>query len=205
MVTRSLLHWFEPIDRKLIREIWGMKGQVLAIAIVIASGVAAYVLSVSTSQALKTSQHQFYTDYRFADVYANFKRAPTSIVSRVKAIDGINQVETRVVANTRLTLKGFSDSVTAQLVSLGMNGDISLNQVYLRQGRLPNPNSSDEAVLSDAFAKAHHLQLGTEMEILINGGPSKVTARTVPPNPGWIPSCTSGSPSVRSYPSATTR
>jgi putative ABC transport system permease protein len=35
------------LDRKLFRDLWHMKGQALAIAMVLASGVATYVMSLS--------------------------------------------------------------------------------------------------------------------------------------------------------------
>ena len=44
------------LDRKMLRDLVGMKGQAVAIAMVIASGVATYIMSLSTLDALKATQ-----------------------------------------------------------------------------------------------------------------------------------------------------
>ena len=36
------------LDRKLVRDLWSLRGQALAIAMVVAGGVATYILSAST-------------------------------------------------------------------------------------------------------------------------------------------------------------
>ena len=45
------------LDRKLLRELWRLRGQAFAVAVVIASGVAVLVMSLSTLEAL----HQLIT------------------------------------------------------------------------------------------------------------------------------------------------
>ena len=44
------------LDLKLFRDLWHMKGQALAIALVIAGGTATYILSSSTLDSLRTTQ-----------------------------------------------------------------------------------------------------------------------------------------------------
>ena len=56
------------IDRKLVRDMVHMWGQILAICAVIACGVATFVMSLSALDALQTSQTTYYDRYRFADV-----------------------------------------------------------------------------------------------------------------------------------------
>jgi ABC-type nitrate/sulfonate/bicarbonate transport system ATPase subunit len=43
------------LDRKLLRDLWRLRGQVLAIALVVASGVAVLVMSLSSIEALETT------------------------------------------------------------------------------------------------------------------------------------------------------
>jgi putative ABC transport system permease protein len=42
----------KALDRELLRDLWGMKGQALAIALIIVSGVTTFVVSLSTLDAL---------------------------------------------------------------------------------------------------------------------------------------------------------
>ena len=58
------------LDKKLFRDLWGMRGQALAIAAVMASGVATFVMSLSTLASLVYSQQAYYDRYRFAEVFA---------------------------------------------------------------------------------------------------------------------------------------
>jgi putative ABC transport system permease protein len=43
------------IDRKLWRDLWWMRGQAAAIAMVIVSGVATFIMSISTLDSLPMS------------------------------------------------------------------------------------------------------------------------------------------------------
>ena len=40
------------LDRKLLRDIWAMRGQVITIALVVAAGMAVFVASISTYDSL---------------------------------------------------------------------------------------------------------------------------------------------------------
>ena len=64
------------LTRKLFRDVLHMWGQALAIALVVACGVATFVLSLSTYHSLGGTRDDYYEDYRFADVFVQAKRAP---------------------------------------------------------------------------------------------------------------------------------
>ena len=74
------------LDRKLLRDLRHSRGQAIAIALVVAAGVAMFVSSLSTLRSLRASQEAFYDRYRFADVFANLKRAPESPDALVRCI-----------------------------------------------------------------------------------------------------------------------
>ena len=81
---------------KLFRDLWLMRGQAMAIMIVIASGVATFAMSISTLDALQRTRNEVYAEYRFSDIFASLKRAPERVIQRIEAIPGIRAVETRV-------------------------------------------------------------------------------------------------------------
>jgi putative ABC transport system permease protein len=163
------------LDRKLWRELWGMKGQALAIAVVIASGVATFVMSLSTWHSLQLTQAVFYRDYHFADVFASLKRAPESLRESIRAIPGVQQVELRIMASANLDLPDYPDPATGRLVSTGQFGESLLNQLYLREGRLVDPAHDDEVVLSEAFAEAHGYRPGGRIAAILNGRRKELT------------------------------
>lgn len=157
------------LERKLWRDLWTLKGQAAAIAVVIAAGVMTLIISVTILDSLALAQQRFYQDFHFADVFADLKRAPDHLVERLQAIPGVNLAETRVQAAVRLEVPGFSDPVRALLLSLPDGRQPLLNQLYLREGRLPESGRHDQVVLSDAFAAAHGLRSGDHLRAVING------------------------------------
>jgi putative ABC transport system permease protein len=48
------------LDRKVLRDLWHLRGQVVAIALVIASGVAVLIMSLSTLEALRRTTDAYY-------------------------------------------------------------------------------------------------------------------------------------------------
>lgn len=146
-----------------------MRGQVLAIALVIVSGVSTFVMFLSTMDSLNRTRDSFYRDSGFADIFASLKRAPESLKERIRDIPGVNLVETRVAADVKLDIPGFSEPVSARLVSLPDYGKPLLNRLYLRAGRLPQPGRDNEVVVSEAFAEAHGFSTGDSFGAVING------------------------------------
>ena len=159
----------KTINIKIFRNLLDIKGQAIAIALVIASGVATFIMSISMMQSLKLTQSTFYKDYRFAEVFASLKRAPESLRLRIQKIPGIDRVETRVFAAVNIDIPDFSDPATGNIISISDSGEPLLNNLYLRQGRLPEPFRENEVVIGESFAKAHKFKPGNELGIIVNG------------------------------------
>ncbi|HSD45472.1 MAG TPA: hypothetical protein VLB87_02585, partial [Pyrinomonadaceae bacterium] len=98
-----------PLDRKIIRDVIHLRGQVVAITLVVACGVAAFVAMRSTYNSLLSSQKLYYERYRFADVFVQLKRAPDSIAPNITNISGVAKAEFRVVADVTLDVPGLEE------------------------------------------------------------------------------------------------
>ena len=146
-----------------------MKGQALAIAMVIVSGVATYVISVSTLDSLRETRAVFYRDFRFAELFVSLKRAPESLAETVRAIPGVDHVETRVLTWANVEVTGFPEPIRGLLVSVPDVGEPALNALHLRQGRMVTPGRDDEVIASEAFATAHRLRPGDRIGAVIHG------------------------------------
>ncbi|HZX23928.1 MAG TPA: ABC transporter permease, partial [Woeseiaceae bacterium] len=140
------------LARKRWRELWQMRSQALAIALIIASGVATYIISLSTLDSLKLTQSNYYQTYRFAEVFVSLKRAPLSLLERVRDVEGVREAEARVRAQINVEVPGFEDPVTGLLVSLPEDRPPLLNQLHRVRGRMPTPDSPWEVVINEAFA-----------------------------------------------------
>ncbi|HET9485202.1 MAG TPA: FtsX-like permease family protein [Xanthomonadales bacterium] len=154
---------------KALRDAWHVRTQALAIALVIGAGIANLVMSQSCYVSLQETRERFYRDYGFADAFAHLKRAPESVAAELAAIDGVEQVETRLVSRGTLKIEGFDDPVKAQVVSLPREGGPLMNRIYLRAGREPEPGARTEVLLSEAFAQAHGLVPGDTLAATVYG------------------------------------
>ncbi len=191
----------KALDRKLWRELWQLKGQAAAIALVIVCGVAIHVMFGATLDALGQTRARYYREHRFADVFAALKRAPEALRERIAALPGVAEIETRVVAGIHLEVAGFAEPITGRLVAVPDHRESRLNRLYLRQGRLPAGDRDDEAVVSEAFAEAHRLALGAKLRAVINGRRQTLTVVGTALSPEYIHQLRPGSmfPDYRRY------
>ena len=157
------------LDRKVLRDLWHLRGQVLAIGMVVAAGIAALIMSLSTLEALDETTAAYYERYRFGDVFAWVKRAPESVEQRIAALPGVRTVQTRVLRFATVDIEGFAEPVMGEIVSVPAGRQPALNQLVVRSGRLPEAAARDEGVLNEPFAEAHGLDVGDGIVAIING------------------------------------
>jgi putative ABC transport system permease protein len=157
----------KAIDRKLMRDLWNLRGQVIAIALIVACGITSFISMSGVYQSLKLTQATYYNRYRFAHVFASLKRAPEFLAEDIRNLPGVGQVQTRVVTEVTLDIPGHKEPATGRLVSIPEQQRPMLNDLYLRQGRYVA--ARDEVLMSEAFAIANHLQLGDRIGAVING------------------------------------
>ena len=174
------------LDRKLLRDLWRLRGQVLAIALVVASGVAVLVMSLVSIEALEETAAAYYERYRFAQVFAEVKRAPEKLVRRIADIPGVQSVETRIVKLATLDLAGFEEPVTGQLISIPERGESVLNRLALRAGRLVAPGRVDEVVLSEPFAEAQDFAPGDHLHAILNGRKRRLEVVGIALSPEYV-------------------
>ena len=158
-----------PIDLKLLRDVWRMRGQALAIALVAMCGIATLVTMRGSYEALLSAQAAYYEQYRFADVFAHVKNAPLTLLDRVREIPGINEAHGRVVFDASLDVPGLEEPASGRLVALPGQPGTGLNRVHLRSGRMPEAANQLEVLISEAFSAANKLHPGDSLSAIING------------------------------------
>ncbi|WP_303292125.1 ABC transporter permease [Marinobacter sp. SS5-14b] len=174
------------LHTKLRRELWQMRGQMLAIALVIAGGIAVCLMSLVNYSSLSATRSQYYQQHQFADVFVSLKRAPRHLLQQVTQIPGVTRVSGRVEGGAKLEVAGFDDPVSAHLVSVPETGQPEVNQLYLRHGRLPEISRSDEVTIIGSFADAHGLQLDDQLNAIINGRRQTLTIVGIAESPEFI-------------------
>jgi putative ABC transport system permease protein len=159
----------DVIERKLLRDLYLLRGQVVTIGLVVAAGVAAYVTLQGTWASLESSRTTYYERQRFADVFAHFKRAPLSLVADLQAIGGVSEVDPRIVDAVMVPIETLREPAFGQIVSLPDHGSPRLNQLHIVAGALPEPGRPDDALVLESFVRAHGLEVGDTVPAVING------------------------------------
>ncbi len=141
-----------PLDRKLLRDLSRMKGQVVAVSLVMACGLAMMIMTRSLTLTLESTRSAYYQKYALADVFASLKRAPLSAADGLKSLSGVAAVEARVVVDVTLDLPGVTEPATGHMVSLPKDGKMqTLNRVFLRQGRFPQADDRRDVIVGESL------------------------------------------------------
>ena len=157
------------LDRKLCRDLRRLWAQSLAIALVVAGGMASLVMAVGSLKSLEETRIAYYERFEFADVFASLRRAPKTLLAEIAEIPGVAAAEGRIVKQALLDIPGFAEPAAGEFISLPEGGQPRLNQLYLRSGRLPQATSAQEVVVTDGFAKAHQFVPGSHFSAILNG------------------------------------
>ncbi len=153
------------LHHKLLHDLVRHRAQFLAIAMVIAIGIAAQVASGGLLVSLEAARDDFYRQQHFADVFAALKRAPAPLAARITGLPGVHRVDARVLTWGTLPDPRLAEPGTALLVSWPGAG---LNGVALQSGRAP-ARGTLEVVISTAFADAWQLRAGERLRMIANG------------------------------------
>src|SRR6185436_8017447 len=175
-----------PLNRKLVRDLLAMKGQALAIAMVVAAGVAMYVMYLSMFDSLYRTRDTYYEQQRFGDVFASLKRAPQRVADQIAAIPDVSAVETRVVSNVTLDLEGLDKPASGRLVSVPADRRPRVDDLFLRRGRWIERGRSDEVMASEGFVVANKLDLGARVPAVLNGRLRHLTIVGVALSPEFV-------------------
>ena len=157
------------LDRKLFRDILAIRGQVATIALVVASGMAVFIASISTYESLQAARQRFYDSGRFPQIFVSLKRAPRSVAAQLAQIPGVATVESRIVRDVIVDWPASVLPVSARLISIARAGDEPLTRLYMRRGTAPEPGDTRSAVINEAFAEANGISPGMDLRIILNG------------------------------------
>ena len=176
----------KAIFKKLFRDILHLRGQILATALVVACGVASFFSMRSTYDSLLATQKDYYTEYRFGEVFAHLTRAPESIRPSLEKVPGIATVETRIVADAVLNLPGLREPAQGRILSIPDHDADILNDIHMVRGRYITAGKPDEIIIGEAFANANGFDPGDPIEAIVNGRSRRLTIVGVGLSPEYI-------------------
>ncbi len=175
-----------PLDLKLLRDIGRMKGQIFAVSLVMACGLAMMIMTSSLILSLESTRDAYYAEHRFADAFSELKRAPNALRARLIEIPGVTAVETRVAGRMTLDLPGMREPADGTILSIPDDRPQQLHRLYLRRGRMPATDSQNEVVIGEAFAQAHGFEPGHHIEAILHGAKQRLTIVGIGLSPEFV-------------------
>jgi len=182
----------KALDRKLLRDLLRLRGQLFTIALVIAAGIGAFVSLRGTYTSIEGARAAYYERQRFADVFAGLERAPESLGRTLESFPGVSRVETRIAKPAMIPLPDVPEPLRAQVISVPPESLQALNQLHLREGRWVEPGRSDEVLLISSFADARKMQPGDELPVVLNGKKRALRVAGIVFSPEYVFAITAG-------------
>jgi putative ABC transport system permease protein len=157
------------LDKKLWRDLRRMKGQAVAVSLVMGCGLAMMVMARSLIHSLETTRQEYYEANRFAEVFVHLKRAPDSVAAQIAQLPGVAFVQPGIAIQVTLDIPGLDEPASGTVRSLPDFGVQELNKLFLRSGSWLAAGAVDEVLVGEAFAAANHLGPGDKIAMLLNG------------------------------------
>jgi putative ABC transport system permease protein len=194
------------LDRKLLRDLRQMWSQALTIALVVASGIAGFVTSLSAVDSLALARERFYAEGRFADLFAGVKRAPRALEASLREVPGVADLQTTVEAAVRVTIPGLADPIIGQLIGLDRKHPPRMNLVIVSAGQglaaLGDAAAGDgslPALVNEGFAQARGLKPGDAVDAIVNGKQRRLRIVGTALSPEYIFAGLWGMPDMRGF------
>lgn len=174
------------LNRKLLRDLWRMRGQVITITLILASGVAAYVCLSGAHRALARSRDLYYARHGFPDVFAHLERAPDAVAERLREVPGVAAVQTRLVEPVSFRFPGVVRPPGGQAISLDPTDRAAVAGLVLRRGHGLEVGRDDEILVLETFAEARGLDPGDPVTMVVAGQELELRVAGLVLSPEWI-------------------
>lgn len=170
--------------RKSLRSLRSKLGQCVALAAVVAGGIAVYYGANTAITGLIAARNASYLESNFADYYFDLKSAPAGAISSLRALPGVLEVTRRVYMNVKIVRNGAARDA-GRLI--GCDGDAKINRVTVREGRRFVPGAQEPEVMIDhQYAVAHSLRPGDSLEIIAKGRSCRLRISGIATSPEFL-------------------
>ncbi len=168
--------------KKMIREILSNKGSYLACLILILIGLVVFTAFSILRDNLSMAQETFYRDQNFAHGFVELESMPLRNAARLSQIDGIKNINARIVKEVQLYETLREESIYLKLIAMDLEEPRRVNEMLLLQGEELSAGELKVWVDNQFFA-ANHLELFQELQIIAGGTLKKLTLAGVGMSP----------------------
>lgn len=160
--------------RKMLRDIRENLGSYIACIAIISIGLLTFVSMANVRDILLEAKDNYYRDYRFGDVFAEVSGMPIGKLGALERIPGVATVDAKMVRDVRVLIPGRTDNTYLRLVSLNLNNQNRLNDVWLVDGS-PVRMGTRTILLGIEFFNKNRFHSGDEITIVVNGAKEVLT------------------------------
>ncbi len=156
------------LNRKLCRDLYAVKGLLIAIVAIITIGISGFVMYLSLYYNLETARRSYYARCRMADFWVDIEKIPTLELRRLREIPGISEFRSRINFNVSVDLPEVDRPLSGQVISLPEEPTPIINNIVIRSGGYFSDLRSEEVIVNDAFAKSRGIEPGDTIHLLLN-------------------------------------
>jgi len=156
------------LDRKLRRDLYRAKGLLAAIIMILGLGVSSYVANLSLYFNLELSRRSYYAECRMADFWIEIEKLPRSEVERLRQVQGVGDLHSRIVFPVTVDLNSVSRPLSGRIVSMPPNPKPVINNLVLKSGGYFTEGRKNEVIISHGFAESRNIRPGDRIHVLLN-------------------------------------
>lgn len=172
------------LNMRLIRVILHTKGQFVSVAVIVATALCIYVLFSMLNINIETAVATYYQDYAMEDILVKVLRMPESAVEQLQSIEGVKQVQGRVVMEVPLDTGEAEKRIKVRFISVPPEGN-AINKLYAVEEDALKLDETHIAILQQ-FADARKIKVGDVVQPIINGTIHDLTVASVVASPEFI-------------------
>lgn len=153
---------------KALRDVVSMRGQLLAIVLLVAAGSATFIMMRSMHASLVSSLEDYYRTRRYPDLFIDVKQAPNEALEIIQDMPGVRDTEARIRQRVSIDIPDLDEVASADVLSLPQSTS-SLSSLHVVSGKIPDALAGDNVVVYAPFAESNGLSVGDSITILLNG------------------------------------
>ncbi|HHY13045.1 MAG TPA: ABC transporter permease, partial [Thermoanaerobacterales bacterium] len=154
--------------RKMIRDIWNNKGSYFACLIIVIIGLTVFTTFSIVTDNLNLARDSFYSEQNFADGFVEMTGMPENNIGRLAQIEGIKDINGRIVKEVRVNIPHREENTYLKLVSLDLSTSSIVNNAKLLKGH--HFNSDDLNIwLDKRFYDANDFEIDENIDIIVRG------------------------------------
>ena len=155
------------LNRKLLRDLWQSKGQFLSVLVIVMIGVMFYTGINAAFYNLSGASEKYYREYRLADLWAGFYRAPENVEDKIESLPFVKMAAGRIVQDVKIDMDGQNAAI--RLITLPDQKKDIVNDIIITSGRYFSNAESNQCLVEEGFYKAYNLKPGDYIFPVVGG------------------------------------